>query len=327
MHILCMCIFLIPLWHFLSVYTQNVYASEGANVTIKCKLFPNSKSTWDKVKSNEKNTVILYADGNEINPDLPNKQNLAIVGNINEGDYNLQIQNVSLNDDGIYICSQRSNEQGILESYVTLKITDSRTTSPSVDSSLVNNTTTNLIDNVSDDDFKSTYVYGYCWILMGSIAAGIALLCGCLHIFCYSERGKNMSEIVNMNPDNNYDEIGTLNYNNAIFDHTANNAGLNNDNASSSIESNDNILRADVVHVVSSDDSSSIKQSGDGYENPYQAINLCDIDMHHYSNIVSSHYQNTIIFPPSLSKNTSKYLNISMDSLINHWLVIYKRKQ
>lgn len=109
---------------FIAVYTQNVtvYASEGDNVTIKCKLFPNSKSTWDKVKANGKHTVILYADGDEINPDLPNKQNLAIVGNINEGDYNLQIKNVSNNDDGIYICSQRSNEQGVLESCVTLKI-------------------------------------------------------------------------------------------------------------------------------------------------------------------------------------------------------------
>lgn len=109
---------------FIAVYTQNVtvYASEGDNVTIKCKLFLNSKSTWDKVKTNGKYTVIPYADGDEINPDLPNKQTLAIVGNINEGDYHLQIQNVSFNDDGIYICSQRSNKQRILESYVTLKI-------------------------------------------------------------------------------------------------------------------------------------------------------------------------------------------------------------
>lgn len=159
---------------------------------------------------------------------------------------------------------------------------------------------------------------------MGSIIGVIVLSCVCSHIFCYIRRGKTMSEILHLNPDDNYDEVETLNYNNVMFDHVSNNTNINNDNVSSIIESNDIILRADVE---SSDDSSSIKQSGDGYENPYQAINPCDIDMHHYSNIVSSNYQNTIIFPHSLSKNTSKYLNISVDSLINHWLVIYKRKQ
>ncbi|CAC5393252.1 [Mytilus coruscus] len=269
-----------------AVYTQNatVYASEGDNVIIKCKLFPNSKSTWDKVKSNEKSTVILYADGDEINPDLPNMQNLAIVGNINEGDYNLQIQNVSLNDDGIYICSQRSSEQGILEFYLTLKITE--------------------------DDFKSTFAYGYCWIIMGSIVGGVVLSYVCSHIFCSLKRGKIVSEILHINPDDNYDEIGTLNDNNAIFDQIANDVNMNNDNVSSIIESSDDMLMADVV---SSDDSSSIKQFGDGYENPYQAINHCNTDMHHYSNIVSCNYQNTITFPPSLSTNTSKNLNIAMD--------------
>lgn len=158
---------------------------------------------------------------------------------------------------------------------------------------------------------------------MGSIVGLVVLSCVCSHIFCYIRRGKTISETIHLNPDENYDEVETLNYNNVMFDHVPNYANINNDNVSSIIENNDIILKADVV---SSDDSSSIKQAGDGYENPYQAINLCDIDMHHYSNIVSSNYQNTTIFLPSLPKYTSKYLNISMDSRMNHWLVIYKRK-
>lgn len=108
------------------MHTNNVtvYASEGDTVVLKCKLFPNSKSTWDKVNFTDTyRFVILYADGMDLNTNLPNIQNLAIVGNINEGDYNLQIQNVSLNDDGIYICSKNSRELGVQEVSVTLRIT------------------------------------------------------------------------------------------------------------------------------------------------------------------------------------------------------------
>ncbi|CAC5393278.1 unnamed protein product [Mytilus coruscus] len=110
--------------------------------------------------------------------------------------------------------------------------------------------------DIEDDDFKSTFAYGYCWIIMGSIVGGIVLLCVCSHIFCCLKRAKTMSENLHITAVDNYDNIGTLNYNNVIFDHIANGAEMNNDNVSSIIESNDIVLRADWV---SSDDSSSIK--------------------------------------------------------------------
>lgn len=118
-------------------------------------------------------------------------------------------------------------------------------------------------------------------------------------------------------------EVETLNYNNGVFDDEHTDANINNENVSSIIENNDIISRDDVV---SSDDSSSIKQSGDGYENPYQAMNTFDIDMNHYSSIVSCDYQNTTIWQHWVSSNTPRYLNITMDSVKNPWLIIYKRK-
>lgn len=156
---------------------------------------------------------------------------------------------------------------------------------------------------------------------MGSIVGGVVFSSVCSHIYYCLKRAKTMRTFQNTNPDDDYDEVETLNYNNAMSDHIANDEELNHDNESSMIESNDTISRNDVVN---SDDSSSIKLSSDGYENPYQATNPCNIEIHHYSSIASCNYQNTIIFPPSLSTNTAKKINIAIDSLKNPWLVIYK---
>lgn len=103
-----------------------MYASEGETVILKCKVYSNNKSTWYKIESNdskEYQTITPYADGKEINPGLPNEQNLAIIGNINEGDYNLQIQHVSSNDEGVYICSRTRNGTDVQEFNITLKMT------------------------------------------------------------------------------------------------------------------------------------------------------------------------------------------------------------
>lgn len=172
-----------------------------------------------------------------------------------------------------------------------------------------------------DDGFKSTFLHDYCWITIGSLVGGILIICVWSHIYCYLKREKTCrSNILRLTPGDNYDEVEHLNYNNVIFDNVNNDENMNNNN----IENNDIILRVDVV---SSDDSSSIKLSGDGYENPYQAIDLCDIEMHHYTSIVPCNYQNTIIFPPTLTADTLDNLNTAADNVKNPWLVIYKRKQ
>ncbi|CAC5393281.1 unnamed protein product [Mytilus coruscus] len=359
MHLLWLCIFLSPVQNFLSVCTNNVtvYASEGDTVILKCKVFPNSKSTWDKV--NKYQHVIPYADGKELDTGLPNIQNLAIVGNRKEGDYNLKIQHASSNDKGLYVCSQISKEQGIHEVYVTLKITakiqevlvrtgdtiilnctcisqiNGNWVGPNRSSSKINSFNeeklipytegfrVNKKLNISNINVVGRYENRTCNLVIKEISIDDEDSHTTSPLVVTSSGCKNHERDSSHKSDNNYDEIGTLNYNNAIFDHIANDTEMNNDNVSNIIESNDIILRA---NVASSDNSSSIKQSDDGYENPYQAINPCDIDMHHYSSIVSCNYQNTIICPPSLSTNTSKYLNIAMDSLKSPWLVIYKRK-
>lgn len=101
----------------------HVYVLEGGTAILECNVHPSAKSTWDKSNSSSiQRNVIPYADGGEINTDLPNFNNLAIVGEISEGNYNLQIQNVSSCDEGVFICSHTSIESGILESNVTLQM-------------------------------------------------------------------------------------------------------------------------------------------------------------------------------------------------------------
>ncbi|CAC5383194.1 NCAM [Mytilus coruscus] len=102
---------------------STVYVLEGATAILECNVPPFAKSTWDKANSSSgPRGVILYADRNEINTNLPNMNNLAIVGEISEGNYNLQIQSVSSSDEGVYICSHKSNESKIHESLVTLTL-------------------------------------------------------------------------------------------------------------------------------------------------------------------------------------------------------------
>lgn len=98
---------------------------EGDTVILKFKVYSNTKSTWNRIESKdsqEYQKIIPYADGKEINPSLPNTQNIEIVGNIDEGDYNLKIQQVSSNDEGNYICSQTRNGSDAQEFCFILKM-------------------------------------------------------------------------------------------------------------------------------------------------------------------------------------------------------------
>lgn len=104
---------------------STVYVLKGATAILECNVPPNVKSTWDRVnsRSDQRGDIyILYADGTEINTNLPNFDNLAIVGKISEGNYNLQIQNVSSSDEGVYICSETSIETVPKESKMTLQV-------------------------------------------------------------------------------------------------------------------------------------------------------------------------------------------------------------
>ncbi|XP_052103117.1 uncharacterized protein LOC127736595 [Mytilus californianus] len=165
------------------------------------------------------------------------------------------------------------------------------------------------------EEYNPTHKYGDCWAIMGSILGGSVIFCIALHIYCSLKRSKKSNRMLNISAQVNDREIEILDYNNDSFAQINNNAEVNIDSIS------DMVLRADVV---SSNDSSSLNQYGDGYENPYQTIDLCDIDMHQYSSITNDNYQNTMIFPSSVLQKTPKH--VAMNSPIIHWLVIYKRK-
>lgn len=108
--------------------TNDVYVSNGDSIVLECKVLPNVKSAWEIIIPNDNANITTFdelrvlTDGNEINPYISNINKLAIVGNISEGDYNLEIQNVSSTEEGKYRCSQRINENKIREHQVFLKI-------------------------------------------------------------------------------------------------------------------------------------------------------------------------------------------------------------
>ncbi|CAC5411486.1 NCAM [Mytilus coruscus] len=66
--------------------------------------------------------ITLDTNGEIINPAIPNMNRLKVVGNITKGDYNLQIQNVSSSDEGIYKCSQRVTGISVKEHRIVLKL-------------------------------------------------------------------------------------------------------------------------------------------------------------------------------------------------------------
>ncbi|CAG2221412.1 unnamed protein product [Mytilus edulis] len=68
----------------------------GETVILQCQTSEN-RSQWIR-----ENTV--YGDRGIININLPHKDKLKIVGNIQRGEYNLQIENVSRADAGVYKC-------------------------------------------------------------------------------------------------------------------------------------------------------------------------------------------------------------------------------
>lgn len=79
------------------------------SVVLKCQVSPNNKATWDG--PNGQSRIVIIADGIETNPSLSNKRKLKIVGNITNGDYNMQINNVSAKEEGIYKCFQINNQK------------------------------------------------------------------------------------------------------------------------------------------------------------------------------------------------------------------------
>lgn len=97
------------------------YVSRGMSTVLECQVDLNSKAIWDG--PNGESGSIVYADGPSINPTLSNKSKLKIVGSIENREYNMEIQNVSTREEGIYRCTQRNfNEMTTRETFVVILI-------------------------------------------------------------------------------------------------------------------------------------------------------------------------------------------------------------
>ncbi|VDI24677.1 Hypothetical predicted protein [Mytilus galloprovincialis] len=178
-----------------------------------------------------------------------------------------------------------------------------------------------------ENKFKSKSGYGPGWLLMGCSVGGIVICSICSNIYCYIKGTKRVNVMLQTYPEEHYDEIGTMNYNNVVFEPTTDVTQENNDISRVAGDIDTDILlrvESDSSKESSSEKLTGFSQSSDGYENPYQSINPENIEIHPYSSLDSNIYQNTIIFPVSAK---TKHTNISEETNKTHWLIIYTKKQ
>ncbi|CAC5393260.1 NCAM [Mytilus coruscus] len=289
---------------------KDVFVRRYGTIALNCKCFYQNESTWRVLKTSKVRPVdttvteklyIPYTQGLLLNPKLKHT-NIDIIGNYISSECNLIIRNFSNDDVGIYRCEYWENGSIYIDTYVV------NIQSPPVIK--INHTITEqeiiLLCNPSGGEPKN-----YTFDLWEH----------------HSEFKEFIRSLKGTNADYYVEYVVTLlrfKSNNASYvfcgmeekcinpiKRISKVAEVNIESVSSIIESNDIIPRADIV---SSDDSSSTKQLGDGYENPYQAINPCDIEMHHYSSIINDNYQNTMIFSSESATNTPQHFNVAMNS-------------
>lgn len=84
-----------------SYFTTNttVYVSEGMSTVLNCQVDITGFFYWRKLG------YYILTDRLDINPKFSNK--LKIVGNLTNGEYNMQIYNATEKDGGIYECNHR----------------------------------------------------------------------------------------------------------------------------------------------------------------------------------------------------------------------------
>lgn len=146
-------------------------------------------------------------------------------------------------------------------------------------------------------------------MIIGIIIGGMFICCIASHIYCRLRRQRRSTAAVEISPEGQYDEIGTINYNNGIVDPITNFEVDNNDHIPTEELSND------VISIGGEDSSSAtsfIGQTGNCYENDYQAIIPSIIEMHQYSGIIPNIYQNTIISPANLATSSAEYINTTI---------------
>lgn len=82
-----------------------VYVLKWKSAVLKCQVHYNGNFFWEGPDG--ENDSVLYTSMLEINPKFSSK--LKIVGNILNGEYNMQINNVTEKEEGIYVCANFKN--------------------------------------------------------------------------------------------------------------------------------------------------------------------------------------------------------------------------
>lgn len=142
-----------------------------------------------------------------------------------------------------------------------------------------------------------------------------------LHLHCFLKRKNNQGNALDLPHAVQYDEIDNIHITSGNIHHLS----INMQEPVNSISSSG--FEGMAIELSSSDKMSSSDSSvqrlsispvnDDGYEHPYQTVDLGNIEMHPYSIVCSHLYENTIVFP---KKNTIKNSNKR-----DPWLIIYKQ--
>ena len=99
---------------------NEILASEGSTVTLKCPY----GLTWEYSNFSEKLIFSKIADRNLIDPTLRKSVRYHIKSDVETGNYDLQISNVTSDDDGVYRCTYvKENKTGHNDIHLRLKST------------------------------------------------------------------------------------------------------------------------------------------------------------------------------------------------------------
>ncbi|CAC5408017.1 unnamed protein product [Mytilus coruscus] len=171
----------------------------GETVILQCQTFGN-QSQWIRDDT-------VYGDRWNININLPNKDKLKIVGNIQREEYNLQIENVSRTDAGVYRCIKPIDRK-VNTTEVLLNIVDGMD-GVTDKSTLYIVTETTLAETHIDADITLGTILAY--VTSISVIILVIFIATVIHI-CVTrkfDRGKYCLKMSNnYNEENNDDRIG-----------------------------------------------------------------------------------------------------------------------
>jgi len=109
-----------------SNFDHEILASEGSTVIVKCPENSTDALSWEYSVFSQIRMLNFsrIADGYVVNPTFRNRVRLHIKRGVETGNYDLQISNVTIDDDGVYRCSYvTENKTGHKDIHLRLKST------------------------------------------------------------------------------------------------------------------------------------------------------------------------------------------------------------